>query len=380
MKKTLIVLGTSFVLNVAHAQQGKLVSAWNALETYGRDRDVAALESGLPYVNEAIVHPETATSSKAWWYRAQLYLYVSIEKDLKAKYPDASAESLKSFQKIAEINDPKFKNWNDAKERLQDLGRTTFNEGAEEFSAKHYDKAAAAFLRVEDIRTLLESKGSKLPEELSPALEYAGYAATNGNLLPEATSVYEKLNQRSPDSAKYYHTLYQLYKKQDKKAEAASIIDKGLAKAPNDRELLTDKVNLFFSENKTAEAIEYLKQLVAQDPKNEQLSAALGVAYENSGDSENAQKLYQSLLNLNPNSYEGNYGRGTLLFAKAKAINDQMNALGNTKADIEKFDKMKIDRDKIFVEAKPFFEKALSARPDDAKAKSALTQIQLLTQ
>lgn len=380
MKKLIIVLGASLALNTTNAQQGKLVSAWNALENYSRDRDASALEEGLPYINEAVQHQETGNSTKAWWYRAQLYLYTSIDDNLKAKYPDAASESLKSFQKMLELNDPKFKDWKTAKERLQDLARVSFNEGAETFGQKHYDKALAAFLRVESVGEILKSKGDKLPVELSPALEYAGYSATNGNLTPEATKVYEKLVERSPDSAKYYHTLSLLYKKQDKTAEAVAIVDKGLEKAPSDKELLIAKVNFFFSENKTTEAIDYLKKLVAQDPKNEQLTAALGVAYENSGDSENALKSYQSLLNMNPESYEGNYGRGTLLFSKAKDINDQMNALGNSKADYEKYEALKKERSKIFDEAKPFFEKALDAKPEDSKAKQALTQIELLSQ
>ncbi|HEY0261646.1 MAG TPA: tetratricopeptide repeat protein, partial [Chitinophagales bacterium] len=245
---------------------------------------------------------------------------------------------------------------------------------------KQYDKSTASFLRVVSIDSLLKLKGGKLPDELDVALDYAAAAAQNANDLPKAAFISEQLIAKYPDSSKYYHSLYRILVNQDKKAEAVTVVDKGLVKFPSDKDLLVDKVNSFFSENKPAEAIEYLKKLVAQDPKNEQLIAALGVAYENAGNNEEAVKTYQSLIDLNPNSYEGNYGRGTILFAKAKTINDQMNALGNTKADYAKYDALKIDRDKIFIESKPYFEKALTTKPDDSKAKQALTQINLLAQ
>ena len=86
MKKLFFAIGASLLLNVSHAQNGKVTSAWSAMQTYLSDHDLLSLENGLPYINDATKDSVTAKSTKAWWYRAQLYLYVAIEKDLKTKY------------------------------------------------------------------------------------------------------------------------------------------------------------------------------------------------------------------------------------------------------------------------------------------------------
>jgi Tfp pilus assembly protein PilF len=103
-----------------------------------------------------------------------------------------------------------------------------------------------------------------------------------------------------------------------------------------------------------------LKKIIEQDPKNEVLYVALGQAYEQLKDETHAREAYGNLLKLNPNSFDGNYGMGAMIFNKAKEITDQMNALGYGKADQVKYEELKGNRTKIFAEAKPFLDKALN--------------------
>jgi tetratricopeptide (TPR) repeat protein len=160
---------------------------------------------------------------------------------------------------------------------------------------------------------------------------------------------------------------------------AKKYTDEALAKYPSDKDLLIDKINFYMADGKFSDAIEYLQKAIVQDPKNEQLQAALGIAYEQMKDTANARKTYENLLLLNPNSFEANYGLGGIIFNRTKPIQEKMNELGSTKDDIKKYDELKVTRDAIFMQAKPYLEKAQTAKPDDSEVKKALNTIDAMT-
>ncbi len=378
MKKQLIIGLLAGVSFGAFAQEGKLVSTWNALESYKRGDGEQNLESALPYINEAIENESTMNNTKAWWYRSQVYQFISTEKNLKDKYPNASEEALRSFKKMLDLNNPKFKDWDDATKNLQALATTVFNNGVEQFGTKEYARAAKNFASVEDINAIIEAKGGKPAIDLKTALGNAAIGYENAQDVNGAVGIYNKLIQKFPES-KYYNILFSLYKKNNMLVEAKAVVDKGLVVYPTDKDLLISKVNFFVNEGKTAEAIEYLQKLIAQDPKNEQFQAVLGQAYEQSGDEANARKTYEGLTTLNPNSFEGSYGLGALIFNKAKSITDQMNALGYSKADQVKYEELKKVRAGIFAEAKPYLERALALKPENPQVKAALGNIETLS-
>ena len=103
------------------------------------------------------------------------------------------------------------------------------------------------------------------------------------------------------------------------------------------------------------------------------------MAYEQLKDTASARKIYENLLLLNPNSFEGNYGLGGMIFNQTKPIQEQMGALGSSKEDLKKNEQLRMQRDAIFLQAKPYLEKAGAARPDDPEIKKALNTIAAMT-
>jgi tetratricopeptide (TPR) repeat protein len=378
VKKSILIgllLGASFSI---FAQEGKLVSAWNALESFKKGDGAYNLESALPYINEAIEHESTKGSTKAWWYRSQIYQFISTEPEVKDKHPDAAFEAIRSFQKMKEIDNPKFKDWPDAIKNLQALATSVFNSGVDLFSAKKFIDASKYFSAIEDINNVILAKGGKTNIDLKTAMGNAAIAAENGGIYADAIATYKKLDAAFPES-KYYNIMYGIHKKNGNMDDARKIIDEGLLKYPTDKDLLISKVNFYIADGKSGEAIDYLKALVAQDPKNEQLYVALGQAYEQTKDEASAKATYESLIAMNSNSFEGSYGIGAMIFNKAKLLTDEMNALGYSKADQLKYEDLKKKRAVIFGEAKPYLEKALTIKPENQSVQAALKNIELLS-
>lgn len=375
MKKIIFAFACFGIIESASAQQGKLVSTWNALESYKKGEGVSNLEAALPYINEAVANEQTMNSARAWWYRSQVYQFIASEKEIHGKYPEAGLEALVSFKKMNEINDPKFKDWEDALKNLTALSTTIFNDGVDQFQAKKFDLAAKNFGLIPEINTIIEARGGKSPIEAKTALDNAAVSAENGGLYKEAVDVYSKLIAKFPD-VKYYNILYQLHKKNSNLDAANAIVEEGLVKYPSDKDLLISKVNALISSGKSGAAVDYLNKLIAQEPKNEQFYVVLAQAHEQAKDEAAARKIYNDLITLNPNTFEGNYGMGALIFNKAKFVTDEIEKLGVSKEDQIKFQKLEQNRKLLFEEAKPFLLKAQTIKPEDKEIKKALANIE----
>jgi hypothetical protein len=60
---------------------------------------------------------------------------------------------------------------------------------------------------------------------------------------------------------------------------------------------------------------------------------------------------------------------------QGNALIDQMNALGNSKADIAKYDELKAEKDSLFVEGSKVLENALKNNPDNQSVLEQLKNI-----
>lgn len=381
MKKLIFASISVFFAASAMAQSGKVISAFNAMQSYNNKEGASYLEEGAKNIDVAITDETTSKATKTWWYRAEIYSYIASDEAIHAKYPKASLEAVRSYKMMQQLNEPKFKDWSDATEMMKALTSVLFNNGVEAFQAKDFKSAYEFFMGISDINDILTAHNSKVTENtLNTALRNAGLSAENAKDTVAAIGAYKRFLAVGPDSLKpaMYQTLVLLNKKHDL-AEAKRLTDEGLTKYPDDRELLIDKINFFFSEGKQGEAIEFLKKLAAKDPNNESILYNLAVAYESTGDTVSARQGYEKVLALNPNNFDANLGLGALIFNKANAINKVMNTLSMSPADQKKYDTMKVERNALFNEAKPYLEKAKAVKPDDPEVKKALTTIEAIS-
>jgi tetratricopeptide (TPR) repeat protein len=378
MKKLFLGSFALFLTVSAFSQNGKVISAFNYLGAYTAGEGAANLEEAAKNIDIAVNDPSTAESSKAWWYRSNIYQSIASEKSLADKFPKASLEAVHSFQKLKDLNDPKFKDWSDAYSNIRAISNNLFNDGITAYNKKNYHDAYLFFFSVSSLQDILDAKGQKEGIKiLSSALGNAALCAENDKDYPTAIATYKRIIPISKDSLVYISLVSVLKKTKDIES-AKAYTDEALAKYPNSKELLIDKINFFISDGKFNDAIAYLQKAIAQDPKNEQLQSALGVAYEQIKDTANARKTYENLLLLNPNSFEANYGIGGMIFNKSKPIQEKMNALGATKEDLKKWDELKATRDAVFLQAQPYLQKAQSVKPEDPEVKKALTTIQAM--
>ena len=374
MKKLVFISFSVFFALSSFSQKGKITSADLYVESYYRGEGTSKdLEEAQKNIDMATKDETTMNMGKTWWVRAKVYQAMAKDSTYTKGQTFASIEAIKSYQKLIELNDPKFKDWEAVTTSMKEASLVLFNQGVEAFGKKRYHDAYIYFSHVSIVSDMVVAKGQKIkPEVLYNGLVNAAYSAENDADYTNADLTYKKMIVIAADTnkPKVYYSWISMLKKGNKIEEAKKVADEAIAKFPSDKDLLLAKINFYLSEQKYQEAINYLKQAVSLDPKNESVQSALGIAYEQVGDSANALKVYQNIYSQNAQSFDANYGLGSLIVTKAKAIQNEMNDIkGVTKADDAKYAELKKKRNAMFIEAKFYLAKAYDIKSSNPRTK-----------
>lgn len=372
-----LILGAGLTIG-AYAQDGNNICAWNAMNTFQSGGGPSDLEAGLKCSDDASVHESTINKSKTWFYRGQIYTLTFQDKSLKSKYPNAAFEAIKAFKKLYELNDPKFRDWEDVYKYLIPLATQTFNEGVERFQAKDYANAAKLFYSVKDINAIITGKGKTPNIELPIALKNAAIAAENAGDVAMAIEIYKDWLAIAPD-AMAYRSYSQALKKQGKTDESKQVLEEAIKKYPKDATLLVDKINTYLENAQYQDALTYVNNLIEVEPKNDGAYFIKGLAYEKIGNEDSVVYYYTKTAEINPANIKPWNNLGALYVNKANTMLEDMNKLGNSSADIKKYEELKKQRKELYLKAKPYLEKAKAIEPNDPQINKTLKQIELYT-
>ncbi|MEI7802142.1 MAG: tetratricopeptide repeat protein, partial [Bacteroidota bacterium] len=98
-----------------------------------------------------------------------------------------------------------------------------------------------------------------------------------------------------------------------------------------------------------------------------------GSAYENTKDTSNARKAYETAIELNPQDFTANYSLGALIYNQAVEKIKEMNNLPST--DQKGYDKLKVESDVLLQKCLPYLEKARTLKGDDLETLNALKEL-----
>jgi tetratricopeptide (TPR) repeat protein len=166
-----------------------------------------------------------------------------------------------------------------------------------------------------------------------------------------------------------------IYVQQGKTDMAFDAIKEAREVNPTDVGLILTEADLYIKLGDRTRFAELMKEAIAQDPNNSLLYFNLGVINADQGNRDEARSYYERTIELDPN-YEATYlNLAALILDGESAIVDQMNALGTSRADNIKYDKLKDEREALFLEAVPVLEKLIAINPTHTEALSTLKNI-----
>jgi len=115
-----------------------------------------------------------------------------------------------------------------------------------------------------------------------------------------------------------------------------------------------------------------MAEAASMQPNNADLQYNIGVINMEQGNIEEARAAYKKALEIDPGYVNAQLNLSTTYVDEGNGLIDEMNSLGNSKADIARYEELKKNKDDLFREGAVILEEALKAKPDN---QGVLTQL-----
>jgi tetratricopeptide (TPR) repeat protein len=349
-----VVFVAALSLNV-QGQQNKVVSAYNSLEMYKRDKsDIEVLMNAKKFIDEASASESTSGKPKTWYYKGNVYWEMNLSKNsiFTESGQNPLLVAVESYRKAFEL-DPKYEF---AADCFSNALAGYRNLGIEAFNKNDFNAALSMF----EETTALSAKNGKVD---TSAIENSSIAAIRGKNLDKAQEYLTKLIGfgKEKDGTKYI-SLYKVYQQKGDTATAMKILGDARVAFPNDQRLLTEELNYYLLRGKAAEAEKLLALAIEKEPSNQLLHYAAGTVYEDLGKREEAIAAYKKAIELKADYWEAYFNLGALYNNAGKALNDK----ANDEKDTKKYEAINKLAEAEFNLALPNLEKALELSPKDS--------------
>ena len=179
----------------------------------------------------------------------------------------------------------------------------------------------------------------------------------------------EKTPSRRAEIVKNIALIYSQLGQDDK---AIAAFSEARADNPEDVNLILNEANLYYRLGDKEKFKELMADAANVAPDNPDLHYNIGVINMEQESFEEARASFRRALDINPGYVNAALNLSTTYVNEGNALIDDMNKLGNTKADIAKYEELKLKKDELFKEGVGVLEKALESNPDN---QGILTQL-----
>jgi tetratricopeptide (TPR) repeat protein len=396
MKTKLLILAVMCFTLAGFSQKTELKAADKALKS----GDAASAKASLDGIQGMISGADEKTQVQYFFLRGKTYADLANKGD-----SDAFDVAIDSFKKVLSIEGDKGKHADETKQRLAAITADLVNSAVEDNSNKEFMKAAEKLY-----------KSYTLSPTDTIYLYYAASSAVNGGHYEEALAYYEELRDIQYDGSGVIYKATNIAsgveetmektqrdlmvksgaykdpideKSPSKKAEIVKNMaliysqlgqdDKALqafadarASDPNDVNLLLNEANLRYKLGDKDKFKSLMAEASEMAPDNADLQYNIGVINMEQGDIEGARAAYKKALEIDPNYVNAQLNLSTTYVDEGNGLIDEMNSLGNSKADIARYEELKEQKDDLFREGAVILEDALKLKPDNP---GVLTQL-----
>lgn len=398
MKTMMILLSAMLFSVVGFAQKSEIRDAEKAL----KDGNTASAKTTIESVKDMIAGQDEKVQAEYHFIRGKIYA------DL-AKKGDESAfqEAMTSFRETIALEEASGREKFTAESRqwLQSLTADLVNAAVDDNNEKRFKEAAEKLylsykLSPQDTNYLYFAassavNGGHYEQALSyynelKDLQYDGsgvvYKATNietgeveemdklqRDIMIKSGAYKDPIDEKTPSKkAEIVKNMALIYTQlgQDDKALQAYVDAR--AQNPDDVNLLLNEANLHYKMGDKDKFKVLMAEAAAMAPDNPDLQYNIGVINMEQGNIEEARAAYKRTLEINPGYVNAQLNLSTTYVNEGNGLIDEMNSLGNSRADIERYEELKQQKDDLFMEGAIILEDALKVNPDN---QGILTQL-----
>ncbi len=395
MKTRILITGLAFVSAISFGQKKEIKKAEKAIKSN-------EYSEALTYLNEA----ESLLSSADNDIKAQFYaargeaLYGSGGSDFTKLKGAAEA-----FSKALEL-DPKMSEQLSAP--LQNLRAALINGAIKDQNAQQYkmatDKLYTSYIVSKDPSDLYFAAGNAVNgKDYDTAIKYyqmlldTGYTGETSEFVATRKETGEveafdsenlrniavksgefiKPEKRVTESRKgeILRNMTLIYIEQGNTEKAMAVMKTARAENPNDIYLMRAEADMSYKMGDIERYNELMSKIVQSDPENPEIYFNLGVGSAEIGNNVKAVEYYEKALELNPDYEAALINLSVIKLSGEDKLVEEMNNLGNSRADNQKYEALKQQRKDIYTQTMPYLEKALKLNPNNAEVVRTLMNI-----
>ena len=133
---------------------------------------------------------------------------------------------------------------------------------------------------------------------------------------------------------------------------------------PENVGLIISEANVYLKLEQDEKASELFKEALSKSPDNADLAYNIGVLSMNSDKLDDAEIYLNKALVIDPSYAKAALNLSTISVNNGNALNDKMNTLGTSRADFDKYDELKDEKNKFFEEGAKLLSDFLTSNPE----------------
>jgi tetratricopeptide (TPR) repeat protein len=353
MKKYLaLVLAISISIG-AVAQMGKVTSAISFMDQGALDKAKEALDLAL--ANEkSMNNPKTYVAKGRLCQEA----FKSDNPKFKAMYNNPLEEAYNAYEKALSL-DPKggTKKQFTINSTYTLLGNDFITQAVKQFEAQDYEGALKSF----EFDINIASTDLFIGKIDTGIYFNAGIAALQAKSWDKAVSYFQKCADMMYGGTQPHLYMYQAYMSKRDTANAEKVLKKAFDVYPNDKDVILWLLDHYYRMNKVSEASDYLNAAKAKDPNNYSLYSVEGGLFMKQSKWKEAIGSLTKSVEIKEDNYDTQYNLGVCYYNIAVEMFQKANDI----MDVAKYNAAVGEANNVFINAIPYFERAISIRPGD---------------
>ena len=166
-----------------------------------------------------------------------------------------------------------------------------------------------------------------------------------------------------------------IYKTQEEYDKSIIFLDLAKKIDENDINLILLESNVRWEMGEVDEYQKLISKALEIEPDNVDLVFNLGVVNADKGNFDDAIGYYNKAIEIDPNYTKAYLNAAALILEKEGPIIEEMNSLGMSTADYNRYDELKIERENLYKSAIPYLEEVYNLENDNLNAARTLKNI-----
>lgn len=401
MKNRLLLVAALTFTMVGFAQKNEIKTAEKALKS----GDATAAKTAIEAASGTIAAADEKTQAQYYFTRGKIYSDLAKKGD-----NDAFEKSANSFKKVIEIEEAsgKQKYSSETNQYMAALTADLVNSAVSDNSNNKFKEAAEKLymsytLSPKDTSYLYYAAGSAVNGgHYEMALDYYNklqevgydgsgvvYKATNAasgeveemdkvqrDLMVKSGTYTNPVDEKTPSKkAEIVKNTALIYTQLGQDEKALEAYQAARKNDPEDVNLILNEANLYFNQGNKDKFKELMAQAIALAPDNPDLHYNVGVISMEQDNYEDARVSYKKAIELDPKYTNAYLNLSTTYVNEGNNLIDEMNSLGNSRADIAKYDELKEKKDSLFKQGADVLEDALKNNPGNENIVTQLKNI-----